>query len=650
MRRFLRRRWRWLAGGALVLVLSPPLAIEAAALLATYPQAQVALPPASLRVVDGTGSELAVFASPRGEFHQPLPALPRLLADAVVAVEDRRFRDHHGIDWLAIMGAVGGNLTPGRVRRGASTITMQVERLRAGQADAPRPRSLATKLIEAVRARQIEGSVDKDAILCEWLNRAPFGANLVGAEAASRRWFGVAAADLSLAQAALLAGLPQRPERLRPDRHPEAARARRDVVLALMRQQGFIDAEACRQAQAEPIVLAASATRLPGLRGLADADIIGRPSPGTVLTSIDPAVQSAAAAALARACPDGLAGALVIADRAGRVLAAASTGGDAWTDLAAARRSPGSALKPFIYRAAFADGICSPGSLIGDAPAGWAGWKPGNLDHAWRGTQTVAEALADSRNPPALELLRRIGSERAGAELAALGIGDAPAAARRAGLALAIGGIEVSPRELARAYAALARAADDGDPAALDVLACLATRARTATLSEAAAALGVAWKTGTSSGQRDAWCCAVGAGRVAVLWLGVRSGAGDLRLTGAGAAAPACLDLLAALDSQPASWPRTLVAGGAPIHAPAPLCITAPIDGSEVLGAPDGLPARLRLACSGFRGAVWWFAGEVCLGRAEADGGLWWVPPSGRHRLRAVDGEGRSAGVVLAVR
>jgi len=294
-------------------------------------------------------------------------------------------------------------------------------------------------------------------------------------------------------------------------------------VLALMRQQGVIDEAACRQAQGEPVVLATSVARTSGLRDLSAGDIVARQRDGAVQTTIDAGLQAAAVSALERARPADLAGALVIADFDGRVLAAASAGGAAWCDLTTARRSPGSALKPFIYRAAFAEGVCAPGSPVGDAPAGWAGWRPGNTDHAWRGLESAGEALAESRNLPALELLRRIGCERAGSDLAACGIADAPAAARRAGLALAIGGIEVSPRELARAYASLARAAQAGEAAAGEVLACLSASERTATLSTPAAALAAAWKTGTSSGQRDAWCCAAGATRVAVLWLGVQA-------------------------------------------------------------------------------------------------------------------------------
>jgi len=126
--------------------------------------------------------------------------------------------------------------------------------------------------------------------------------------------------------------------------------------------------------------------------------------------------------------------------------------------------------------------------------------------------------------------------------------------------------------------------------------------------------------------------------------------AGDVRLSGAASAAPACLDLLAAIDPAPTPWPRALAASGAPLAAPAPLCITAPADGCEVLGSPDGAPARLRLSCSGQRGAVWWFNGPECLGQGDADGGLWWTPGPGHHHLRAVDRAGRSAGTTLAVR
>ena len=652
------RRWRRriLAG----VILGPILfaltiaGIEGAARWLPYPADHRALPPPARTALDRHGAVLAEIASVRGEWRRPLQpsAVSPWLTQAVVAVEDRRFRAHAGIDWQGVAAAVVSNLTPIGVRRGGSTITMQVERLRAGQADAARPRTLITKLIESVRARQIERESSKDAILHEWLERAPFGANLVGAGAASRHWFGVDGRDLSLAQAALLAGLPQNPERLRPDRHPGRALARRDLVLALMRQQGRIDAATCAAAQAEPLGL-----RIPAPSAVA---ITLDPIPAGLAelrTTRDAALQVAAEAALERACSAPgvvrLAGALVVVDWPSGELRAAASVGAGWNDLSRSKRSPGSALKPFIYAAAFADGLCQPGSLLDDAAQGWSGWKPMNIDHAWRGRMTAAEALAASRNLPALDLLRRTGVGRCGDYLQSCGIPGAGAAAQRAGLALAVGGIEVSPRDLARAYAHLARTATQSDAqaregvAARGVLAALAGADRTAALDPAAAKAGLAWKTGTSSGQRDAWCAAVGSRLVAVLWLGTVSGPGAPTLSGLDAAAPECLALLAGLDPGPAFWPQAILVADPLPAAPIRLAITSPAAGAEILGGAEGGPARIRLTCTGAQGRVWWFAGEQCLGPGDDAGCRWWQPAPGRHQVRAVDAGGRSAAVVI---
>ncbi|MBD3162924.1 MAG: hypothetical protein GF328_12530, partial [Candidatus Latescibacteria bacterium] len=196
-------------------------------------------------VYDREGRPLLALAAPDGQWHLPL-RLSRAgpwLARATVAVEDGRFRSHPGVDAAALLRAIGQNLGAGRVVSGASTITMQLCRLQD-----PGPRTLPTKLREAVRALKLERRLTKDEILERYLNLAPYGGNVVGAGTAARIWFGKAAADLSLPEAALLAGLPQSPTRYRPDVHPERARARRSRVLARMLAEGMIDEAQHREA------------------------------------------------------------------------------------------------------------------------------------------------------------------------------------------------------------------------------------------------------------------------------------------------------------------------------------------------------------------------------------------------------------------
>jgi penicillin-binding protein 1C len=200
-------------------------------------------------VEDRSSVPLAALAAHDGQWRLQLrdeQINPHLL-DAIVAVEDSRFYAHAGVDWRSVAMAAWEDLRGLRIRRGASTLTMQVQRLRD-----PKPRTFFNKFEQAVRAAQMEKVAGKREILVEYVNRAPFGGNLVGAGAASWRYFGRSCSQLSLGEAALLAGLPQSPNRLRPDRYPQRAMNRRNHVLDRMLALGMIDQkqhdEGCREA------------------------------------------------------------------------------------------------------------------------------------------------------------------------------------------------------------------------------------------------------------------------------------------------------------------------------------------------------------------------------------------------------------------
>ncbi|MCK6491576.1 MAG: transglycosylase domain-containing protein, partial [Planctomycetes bacterium] len=334
-----RRRWRRWAAAVLALATAPWWGIELASWLAPYPAELERRPPTAAPVLDRAGAPLWERTARDGAWRLPAgPVEPRLAA-AVEAAEDRRFRSHGGIDWPAVAAAAWRDLVNRRIVRGASTITMQVQRLRD-----PRPRSPWTKLVEAVRARQLERRHGKDALLAEWLARAPFGANAVGAEAGAWRWFGLPPDRLTWAQVALLAALPQNPARLRPDRHPQAAQARRDRILAALRSAGAIDersyADACAEPldarwhplpqEGDPLLVAPLAAALAG--------------PAAVATTIDRASQRTCAAALAArlaSLPQAEAGLVLAVDpRDGAVLACAQRSPAAWHVLSHARRSP----------------------------------------------------------------------------------------------------------------------------------------------------------------------------------------------------------------------------------------------------------------------------------------------------------------------
>jgi len=638
-----------------------------------YPDDCAQPPPLATWLCDQRGQPLLALTADDGHWHLPIDrsALNPWLIAAVVAVEDRRFRDHAGVDWTALVAATAQNAWARRVVRGGSTLTMQVQRLRQ-----PRPRTLATKLIESLRAAQLERVLDKDAILAEWLDRAPFGGNLRGAEAASRWWFALPSRDLTLAQAALLAGLPQSPERLRPDRHPDAARARRDHVLRRLGATGAISAAALTQALAEPLTLArqplpqnALPAALPALVACAREH-----AGGERRTSLDSAACRTVQALLddQLAAVPGVAGAAVVLDTVSGALHATASRGRDGLDLARCRRSTGSALKPFLYAAAFADGWCSPDTVVDDRPRAWGAYVPANFDRRFRGRMTAATALAESRNLPAIDLLDRLGPVRAAEVLAACGLDAAARAVPRAGLSLAVGGAEASAWELAGAFATLARGgrrrapridAGEAGPgtsalperACRQVLAALADPDRTAACCRAAVDLEPAWKTGTSSGPRDAWCLAATPRLTVAVWLGDPTGGEVPALSGGGVAAPLALGVLAALDRGGPSFPPPPAALSAAAALPVPpprLTLTSPLDGARLLRDDDqpAIGQRLCLTAHGGDGPRWWFVDGDLVGRATADQPLWWPLAAGAHVVRVVDALGATAQARVVVR
>ncbi len=500
---------------------------------------------------------------------RPLEEMVPWLSLATIAVEDERFRLHPGVDPLAVGRAVLSNLAAGRVVSGASTLTMQLARM-----SHPRPRTLRSKLIEAFRAWQLERRYDKDELLERYLNRAPYGSNLRGVEMAARRWFGRGADELALHEAALIAGLPQSPERLRPDRHPERARVRRDHVLDRMWVSGVIDRRSWRAARAEPVRLArrSRASSAPHFATLA---LARRPGGGTTTLDLDLQREvELLAAEHAATLPAGSDVALVIVDVAeSGVLALVGSldpegAIDGQVNGATARRSPGSTLKPFIYAAAFESGRLEPESVVQDAPLDLAGWRPANFDRGHSGSVTAAEALRRSLNLPALAVARRAGLSRCLGVIEASGLRLGPGAARRSGLSLVTGGSEARLIDVVNGYATLARGgvhrplrffADEVAPATR-ALSTRTSKALERILSSAVAPpLGwdrgrgsrdFMWKTGTSAGHRDAW--AVGHdGRYAVgVWVGRFGGSPHAAYVGRTAAEPLLARVFATLCSR----------------------------------------------------------------------------------------------------
>ncbi|MGD9780536.1 MAG: penicillin-binding protein 1C [Kiritimatiellia bacterium] len=552
-------------------MLSALAAFSAAVRWAPFPEDKLARLDSAAVLADRNGEPLRVKLAAGGFDCRPgyVPAPEHWIAQALVAAEDRRFWDHPGVDVRALARAVAQNLLSGRRVSGASTITTQVIRLAE-----PRRRTLATKAIEAFRALQLERRLDKRAILAQYLDRAPFGGNLVGIEAAARRYFGKGAADLSLAEAALLAGVPQAPSRLRPDRHPDAAKKRQAYVLERMEACGFITARQRAEAWAQP--LAARPGNYP-FRAPHFCDLVGVPArlapDATVRTTLDGDLQRRAEDVLRRHLADGPAagGAVVVLDvKTGAVRALAGSP-DYFAERnagqvngAVARRAAGSTLKPFAYALAFDRGLAVPATVIPDVPLRFRDLDPRNFSEDCRGLVSVRDALVASLNLPAIEIERCVGQERLWSTLRALGLATIDRPAAHYGLGLVLGNAEVRLLDLANAYACLARGGgwaparfvESGKPLATKPVfspeACwlvedmLSGEERAMDTTGHAADVRLppmAWKTGTSAGLRDAWTVAWNPEYVVGVWVGNPDGSSSDELVGRQTATPVAWDL-----------------------------------------------------------------------------------------------------------
>ena len=550
--------------------------LDEAALFFGRPQGKETPGGGSVQVLARDGTVLAVGLNAEGARSLPLPAnepVPPLLAAAFVAVEDRRFAAHHGVDVKGVVRALRDSIVAGRVVSGASTITQQLAR-RLGK----RGPGLFGKLQEALWAVRIDAHVEKARILAAYLDRVPLGRNTVGVEAASRLFFGTGADRLSTSQAALLAGMAHAPQREDPVRFPVAARLRRDEVLRKMQASGFIDDEVTARALAEPIdaalhedddlIAAHLATRLRD-----------QPPAGAVVvrTTIDVGLQRAIEDIVAQEVlrgphsDDGLAhAAVVVVDNAtGEVLAWVGSA-DFFSDETlgkndgvTSKRQPGSALKPFVYGLALSRGLTAATILddvdtafaVDDASGGGV-YAPQNYDRRMHGPVTVRAALQNSYNVPAIQVARRLGADAVLQVLRGAGFASLTHSASHYGIGLVLGNGEVSLLEMASAYRGLARGGIAGPlvvvHAALDekrnsvpVPDLLPREARDRFLPEDAVALlthilsddaarapafgldnaldldfPVAAKTGTSRSYVDNWTAGFTAERTVAVWAG----------------------------------------------------------------------------------------------------------------------------------
>lgn len=516
--------------------------------------------------------------------------LPKHFVEIVLVTEDRRFFEHDGVDVLAALRAGMQLVFGGHVVSGASTVTMQL----VASADGRSGRSFARKIVQMGKARNLERVWSKEKILEEYLNRLPYGGTVYGIEAAARYYFGRPAKDLNVAESVLLAGIPQRPSRFRPDRFPDAAKKRQERVLKMLVRQGFFSEEEAAAVRAQPLRFRDFTS--PVFPRAADPQFfqwIKKKLPAGKndwTTTLDPAIQRIVAETVSRAARESFGvrdgAAIVVENRTRAVRAFLGTldfrSSDAGqVNAATARRSPGSLLKPFFYGEAVDGGLLVAETMLDDSPLQIADYRPGNFYGTFRGRVPARVALADSLNTPAVRVLREIGVGRAIATLGAFGIFPdtfEKNAARDVGLSLALGGAETSAVEIAEAYATLANGGrsaplrflenDSGtenfseeilaekiwhDGVAEMILEMLRERRL-----PGAETLDVAWKTGTSNGLRDAWCAAVTPEWTVVVWFGNKSGAPAPALVGVELAAPIAGKILSVLyrGRVPDEWSR----------------------------------------------------------------------------------------------
>jgi penicillin-binding protein 1C len=565
-----------------------------ALMLAPYPQARLqASFPESRRIRARDGSLLREVMGDDGTRAEwrPLAEMSAWLPAATVAVEDRRFFEHAGVDGRAVGRALLQNVRHAEVVSGASTLTMQLARLLGHQ-----PRSGWGKLSQAFDALRIERRLNKAAILEQYLNRAPYGPCCTGAEAASRRYFGKPSSHLSLAEATLLAGLPKAPTDLNPLKHRAAAIARQHLVIERLFMTGKIGADERAQALAEPLRLVDGA-RGPAAMHFTDYVLGLAPAPGDVLTTLDLDLQRPIERMVERhvqaLAPGGLTNAAVVVmeNRSCEILAMVGSA-DYWNGQggavngALALRQPGSALKPFTYALGFERRL-TPASVVADIDTLYAGaggqlLRTRNYSDKVSGPVLISEALGRSLNIPAVRVANIVGLERLLERLRAAGFASLKEPAAHYGLGLTLGNGEVTLLELAQGFAMLARGglscapralSGSGQPESRRVFSEAVSYLVTAILADEGLrirAFGaanplllgfpMAVKTGTSTNWRDSWAVGFTKRHTVAVWAGDFYGRPMQQLSGAIGAGPLFHDVavLAADRDHARATPRLL--------------------------------------------------------------------------------------------
>ena len=651
----------------------------------------------SKEVLDRDGRLLRAFTTPAGFWRLKTTAAevdPQFIR-MLVAYEDRRFREHGGIDPLAVLRAAGQFVLSGHIVSGGSTLSMQVARLIEPRDN----RSILAKLRQMARAVQLERRLSKDRILDLYLTLAPYGGNLEGVRAASLAWFGKEPRRLSVAEAALLVALPQLPEKRRPDRHRGAAEEARGRVLTRMAVSQVIGEGEAERASTEAVP--DHRRQLPAYAAhLSELALRKDPAAASHRTTLDRSVQdgleTVAREAAQRLGPK-VSIAMVMADaRTGDILGEVGSadyfdGSRAgWIDMTRIRRSPGSALKPFIYGLAFEEGLVAQETIVEDRPADFSGYRPRNFDMTYQGDVSVRKALQMSLNVPAVRLLDAVGPTRLMVRFRRAEVRPVLPPGETPGLAIGLGGLGITLRDLTQLYAALAnrgmpvRLGDgigetpsiiDGDPLLDPVAVWQVSDVLSGVIPPAGSRrLGIAYKTGTSYGYRDAWSVGYDGRHVLGVWVGRADNGAVPGLTGYGSAAPILFEAFArsglaivALPGAPAGAVRiaqselpaslrrfsTTANGLVSTFArePAPHIVYPPEGAHVELGATTGeAVSPLVLKLQGGRAPFRWLANGKVLPEASRRRTTQWMPEgAGFSTLTVIDAAGRAASVQVFI-
>ena len=518
------------------------------------------------------GRLLTAFTSSDHFWRKPvtLDQISPKLQKSVLTTEDRHFYWHPGVNPVSLVKAAVANLRAGRTIRGGSTITMQIARMIE-----PKARTVTNKLVEIFRALQLETRFSKSELLEMYFNLAPYGGNIEGVGAATHFYFDKDPEQLTWSEAALLTAIPGSPEKFRPDKYLGRGRLRSRKILTVLKTAGVITPEEYEAALGEEIPAQRSSVprRAPHLSESLRSSF---PDSSRLHTTIRYEVQ-AICERLSKAYHRKYTASdihnlaiVVIDNHRGEVIARVGSPDfddsrhSGQVDASIAPRSPGSALKPFVYGLAFDLGTLSPQMMVADIPVDFGGYRPVNYDETYRGVVSVREALVRSLNIPAVNAASEMQLKRLHDVLRRGGLTTLNRPYYDYGLPLVLGACEVRLTELTNLYASLAR---QGKYKPVKTLVGMETESEVRLFSPescyllteilvdlerpdlpdswraSAGGFPVAWKTGTSYGRRDAWTIGFTPEHTVGIWVGNCTGEGSIDLVGASAAAPIMFDV-----------------------------------------------------------------------------------------------------------